>query len=129
MIEDKAFKALLELYIQNADNVHMKEPEEKDGYRYLIVRSEYVDEESTDGTFVRMEMSELGSDKFKIKMEASIDSHGCCGNTNIYIANPVIEHASPSDQCQNRMAQMFLKKALLPFTHYVYYAIGIKVCL
>lgn len=125
MIEDKAFKVLLTLYISEADHVHMKEPEVHGDYTYLIQRRDY-DEESGSADFLEMEMFETGSDKFKIKIKVSLGHDGTCCGTHMYVHDIVVEHANPSDLCQKRMGQLFLKKALMPFTQYVYYAIGIK---
>jgi hypothetical protein len=124
MIEDKAFTSLLKLYIDNADHVHMKEPEVYGTYTYNIRRRDYGDEVGNND-FVIAEITETGSDKFLIRMEVTLDHEGCCGS-NMYVRDPEIIHANPDDPCQKRMGQMFLKKALMPFTQFVYYAVGIK---
>ncbi|MND95581.1 hypothetical protein D3C80_878410 [compost metagenome] len=128
MIEDKAFKAMLTLYISEADHVHMKEPETYGDYTYLIQRSDYNDEAGSS-EFLVMEMTETGSDKFKIEIKVSLGHDGTCCGSHMYIHDIVVKHDKPDDLCQKRMGQLFLKRALMPFTQFVYYAVGIKACL
>lgn len=128
MIENKVFKTLLELYIANANpNANMKEPEEYGDYLFLIMRANRHRDDPSDCGVVYVEITQVGSDRFKLTMEATEDEDSCCGARRMYIKDPIVEHANPSDPCQVRIAQMFLKKAVLPFTLYVYHAIGIKV--